>query len=156
MAAHIKALNVNAMRPPVFPDEAGKLLVSDGTIEVTAAAEAINSTISLCVLPAGCVPVDFTLIADDLDAHADTPTLTLSVGVLNAAENDLVASTDLLTESTIGQGGGSARASDLPAEVIEPHAADRLIAAKVIAASAVAAVGTLRGILTYRSEEYGA
>jgi hypothetical protein len=154
MAAHLQSLNVQKYRPPVMPDAAGKLLVSDGSIESTAAAAAINSTVGLCVLPARCVAVDFTLIADDIDTHADTPTITLSAGVI--ASSDLQADTDLLTESTIGQGGGSARATALPAELITPHDADRVIGVKVIAGAAVAAAGTLRGILTYRSEEYGA
>lgn len=154
MAANLLSLNVHKSRPPVMPDEAGKLLVSDGTIETTVAATAINSTIGLCVLPARCIPIDFILVSDELDTGSDL--ITMSVAILDSAGTDVVALTDFLTESTIGQGGGSARATAFPAEVITPQDADRIVGVKVIAGANAGAIGTLRGILTYRSEEYGA
>ena len=155
MAANLLSLNVQKYRPPVMPDEAGKLLVSDGSIEVTVAGTAINSTIGLCVLPARCIPVDFTLVSDELDTHG-TSEITLSVGVLDTAGTALLADTNLLTENTLAQAGGYARATAFPTAVITPSDADRVIAAFAVAGAATGAIGTLRGILTYRSEEYGA
>ena len=64
----LKSINVAGARPAVYPDEAGKVLVSDGTYEITAALNVDEQTIALCSLPAGCIPLDFTLIVDDLDS----------------------------------------------------------------------------------------
>ena len=58
----LKSVNVAGARPAVYPDEAGKVLVSDGTYEITAALNVDEQTIALCSLPAGCVPLDFTLV----------------------------------------------------------------------------------------------
>ena len=124
MAAHLQSLNVQKYRPPVMPDCAGCLLVSDGSIEVTVVATAINSTIGLCVLPARCIPVDFILISDDLDSDGG-PAIMLTAGVI--VSSDLQASTSFLTEDTVAQAGGSSRATAIPDELITPHDADRII-----------------------------
>ena len=55
----LKSVNVAGAQPAVYPDEAGKVLVSDGTYEITAAQNVDEQTIALCSLPAGCVPIGF-------------------------------------------------------------------------------------------------
>lgn len=135
---YTKAANVEVRRPPVFPDEAGKVLCSDGTIEVTAAQIALDALVGLAVLPARCVPIDFILVEDDLDTGT---ALVQAVGVLNSTEDGLVASTDFLTGSTIGRAGGSARAATFPDALITPSDSDRVIAVKT----------TTGGILTVKA-----
>lgn len=118
---------VSGSRPAVYPAAAGELLVADASIEATEAQLALNALLGLVILPAGCVPVDFTLIEDDLDTSTN---LVQAVGVLNSTEDDLVADTNFLTGSTIGQAGGFARAAAIPDALKAPSASDRVIAVK--------------------------
>ena len=118
---------VSGSRPAVYPAAAGELLVADASIEATEAQLALNALLGLVILPAGCVPVDFTLIEDDLDTSTN---LVQAVGVLNSTEDDLVANTNFLTGSTIGRAGGFARATAIPDALKAPSASDRVIAVK--------------------------
>lgn len=118
---------VSGSRPAVYPAAAGELLVADASIEATEAQLALNALLGLVILPAGCVPVDFTLIEDDLDTSTN---LVQAVGVLNSTEDDLVADTNFLTGSTIGRTGGYARATAIPDALKAPSASDRVIAVK--------------------------
>jgi hypothetical protein len=63
----LKSNNVNGSRPAVYPVEAGKVQVSDGTYVITTAQNVDEAVIALCILPPGCIPLDFTVISDDLD-----------------------------------------------------------------------------------------
>jgi hypothetical protein len=74
-----------------------------------------------------CVPLDFALIVGDLDTGA---ALTQSVGVLNSEETDLVANSAMIVASTIGQGGGIARATVFP--IVAPVDYPRVIAVKSV------------------------
>ena len=47
-----------------------------------------NDAGAVSILPAGCVLVGITYDSDDLDTNG-TPTITASVGVMNAADSDL-------------------------------------------------------------------
>lgn len=118
---------VSGSRPAVYPAAAGELLVADASIEATEAQLALNALLGLVILPAGCVPVDFTLIEDDLDTGT---ALVQAVGVLNSTQDDLVANTNFLTGSTIGRTGGYARATAIPDALKAPSASDRVIAVK--------------------------
>ena len=126
-------------RPPVFPAEAGKVIVADASIEVTATQIAADALVGLVTLPAGCVPLDFILIEDDLDTGT---ALVQDVGVLNSTEDDLVALTNMLTGSTIGRAGGYARAEALPDALVVPNAADRVIALKTTTGGILAVKAT--------------
>ena len=136
---YTKAEAVAGSRPPVFPAESGKVIVADASIEVTAAQIALNALVGLMVLPAGTVPLDFILIEDDLDTGT---ALVQDVGVLNALETDLVASTNLLTGTTIGRAGGTARADALPDALVAPAITDRVIAVKTTTGGVLAAKAT--------------
>ena len=82
----LKSVNVAGARPAVYPDEVGKVLVSDGTYEITAAQNVDEAVIALCSLPTGCVPLDFTVVVDDLDSGAGH---VFNAGGINAAEDDV-------------------------------------------------------------------
>ena len=122
---YTKSEAISGARPPVFPAEAGKVIVADASIEVTAAQIALDALVGLMVLPADTIPIDFVLIEDDLDTGT---ALVQDVGVLNDDEDDLEANTNFITGATIGRAGGSLRATTLP--IVTPAETDRVIAVK--------------------------
>ena len=153
--SYLKSENVKSGRPAAIPHSAGEVHVSSGQYAAATSLGA-NDLIGLAVLPAGCIPVDFLLGSDDLDACA-TPTITLTVGILNGDEDDLVASSDFITASTVAQAGGIARADKktfLDAIAVD-NTSDRTIVAKVVAAATTPAIGDMYGNLLYRAVEYG-
>ena len=139
---YTKASKVDKYDPVVSPAAAGELMISDGHLEVTAEQLAVNNLLGLCVLPAGCIPVDFTLIEDQLDSATS---LVQDVGVLATSEAALTASTNLLTGTTIGRAGGYARATALPDALLTPSESDRIIAVQTTtgAVAEVKATGTI-------------
>jgi len=146
----LKSTNVTDARPAVYPDEAGKVLVSDGTYEITAAENVDEQTIALCSLPAGCIPLDFTLIVDDLDSHG-TPAIVVDGGGISATEDSV--DRIMIPASTVAQAGGVARSTLFP--MVAPVDTETLFGMHITTAAGTAAAGTIRGILTYRAEEYG-
>lgn len=145
----LKSTNVAGSRPSVYPDEAGKVLVSDGTYEITAALNVDEQTIALCSLPAGCIPLDFTLIVDDLDSGSAA--IVVDGGGINAAED--AVDQIMVPASTVAQAGGVARSTLFP--MVAPVETETLFGMHITTAAGTAAAGTIRGILTYRAEEYG-
>ena len=133
--------------PPITASQAGQIVHDYGEVEVPNTLAA-NDLILLCNLPADHEPVDFALLADDLDTDA-TPAITLTVGILNANGDDLLADTNFLTTSNVAQAGGVARADQMAGLALASSNADRVVAAKVITAADVAAVGTVRGHMQY-------
>ena len=145
----LKSANVAGARPAVYPDEAGKVLVSDGSYEITAAQNVDEQTIALCSLPAGCIPLDFTLIVDDLDSG--TPAIVVDGGGINAAED--AVDQIMVPASSVAQAGGVARSTLFP--MVAPVETETLFGMHITTAAGTAAAGTIRGILTYRAAEYG-
>lgn len=145
----LKSANVAGARPAVYPDEAGKVLVSDGSYDITAALNVDEQTIALCSLPAGCIPLDFTLIVDDLDSG--TPAIVVDGGGINAAED--AVDQIMVPASTVAQAGGVARSTLFP--MVAPVETETLFGMHITTAAGTAAAGTIRGILTYRAAEYG-
>jgi hypothetical protein len=145
----LKSANVAGARPAVYPDEAGKVLVSDGTYEITAALNVDEQTIALCSLPAGCIPLDFTLIVDDLDSGSAA--IVVDGGGINAAED--AVDQIMISASTVAQAGGVARSTLFP--MVAPVETETMFGMHITTAAGTAAAGTIRGILTYRAAEYG-
>jgi hypothetical protein len=143
-----KSANVAGSQPAVTPDEAGKVLVSDGSFEITAAQNVDEIVVALCLLPAGCIPIDFTVIMDDLDSGAS---LTWNGGQIKSTEDDV--DQVMISASTVGQSAGIARATLFP--VVAPSESDQLYGVHFTAQTSGQA-GTIRGILQYRAAEYGA
>jgi hypothetical protein len=140
--------NVTKQRPAVYPAEAGVVHVSDGSIEMTTAQMIDEIVIALCVLPARCVALDFTVIMDDLDSAAS---LVWNGGGINAAEDDV--DEVFISASQVGRAAGIARSTLFP--LVAPSDTEKLFGVHVTALTTGQA-GTVRGILTYRAEEYGA
>jgi hypothetical protein len=145
----LKSTNVAGSRPSVYPDEAGKVLVSDGTYEITAALNVDEQTIALCSLPVGCIPLDFTLIVDDLDSGSAA--IVVDGGGIASTEDSV--DKIMISASTVAQGGGVARSTLFP--IVAPVETETLFGMHITTAAGTAAAGTIRGILTYRAEEYG-
>ena len=145
----LKSTNVAGARPAVYPDEAGKVLVSDGTYEITAGQNVDEQVVALCSLPAGCIPLDFTLIVDDLDGA--NPAMVVDGGGIAAAEDSVYQV--MIPASTVAQAGGVARTTLFPK--VAPVQTETLFGMHVTTGPGTAQAGTIRGILTYRAEEYG-
>jgi len=145
----LKSTNVAGARPAVYPDEAGKVLVSDGTYEITAALNVDEQTIALCSLPAGCIPLDFTLIVDDLDSGSAA--IVVDGGGIASTEDSV--DQIMISASTVAQAGGVARSTLFP--MVAPVETETLFGMHITTAAGTAAAGTIRGILTYRAAEYG-
>lgn len=105
-------------------------------------------------LPQDHVPVDFVLDAGDLDTNG-TPTMTVSVGVLNAGKTDLDAT--WLAASTAAQTGVLARPTATTAVRTTPSAtAKQSIGLKFPAVAATFAAGSIGVTLFYRAAYNGA
>ena len=149
--------NVKSGRPPASPHSAGEVYVSAGQYEVSALLAA-DDLIGLAVLPAGCMPVDFMLATADLEDSSATPAITLTVGILNDDEDDIVANSNFITTDTVGQAGGVQRANlaTFLASIDVDEDDDRIIVAKVVTAATDPKGGTVYGNLLYRASEYDA
>lgn len=145
--AIFKSNKITYKQPALTPMSAGQVVAERQSVAVPSTL-ALNDIVAFCELPAGCVPVDGYLVSTDLDTG--TPTITLTVGVLDAAGTDLVASTDFLTASTVAQAGGVARFDKAAGLGLAASASDRIIAVKVAAAAATGAAGTLTLVLEYK------
>ena len=119
----------------------------------------LNDVIQMFVLPAGCVPVAFTIGVTDMDTNA-SPLLTVNLGLLNAAETAI---------STAAADGGAAWLTNLVAgttaaitlssstkaiydilKSVTATTTDRTVAVVVSAAAATAAAGTLTVEMSYK------
>jgi hypothetical protein len=144
-----KSDNVTVARPAVYPFEAGKVYVSDGTYELAVGDNVDEQVIALCVLPIGCIPLDFKVISDDLDTGG--PSIVYQGGGINAAEDDV--DQVMITNGDCMGTGGVDRADAFP--IVAPLTAEKLFGVHISTAATTPAGGTIRGILTYRATEYG-
>lgn len=137
------------------PHSAGEVYVSDDVVEFDDAVEA-NDIAAVGHLPAGCVPIDVLVVADELDSH-ETDTLTYSVGLLNDDCDDLAAGSVLLSGSTADATVNIARGNAVGMMGIAPDdEKDRTLGVKITAAAATAVAGGMRVVMTYRASNYGA
>ena len=130
-------------KPPVSGSQRGVCLFDEVKIVVAAAFVVADNLISAIRIPSGHKLVGGRVISTDLDSHG-TPTVALSVGILNEAGDDLVANQDLLTASDVAQAGGVAEFNGaggfgLEAEEFE----DQIVAIKFDTGAATGADGTI-------------
>lgn len=152
MASVLTAQTISNLNPIVAPNQLGIGYVTKGRYTVSAALVK-NDIIKLCVLPDGCVPLDFVLGSTDLDTST---ALVMSVGLFDGTTG-LVTDTELISLSDVGQAGGIARMNSLNGLTnIAKATTDRYIAAKVTTAPGTGATsGYLWGILWYEYAQYG-
>lgn len=118
---------------------------------LTTASLAAGDIIDLGPLEAGIKPLNVHLITDDLDSNG-TPTITLTVGILNAAKTDIGAGTydSFIVASTVAQASGIAVATLPNAYLCGASTSTRRLGIKVVAgaASGVGAGKKIAVILT--------
>jgi hypothetical protein len=100
-----------------------------------AAALATGDIIVMGPVEPGAQPVDVTLITDDLDTGG---TLTLAVGILNAAQTDIdaAATATWIAANAVGQTGGTARATTANCYLSGRASVTRQLGVKVVAGAA--------------------
>lgn len=138
------APSADVQRPAVTVTGAGQATVNHGVMAL-AVALANGDTVALAKLPAGHVPVDFIVDADDLDSGAEAA-LVFDVGVLGEGEDPDA----FITGSEIGQAGGVARLSNVAGRRLEAVEYDRLVGITVTTAPATGQAGTIAGTLISR------
>jgi len=151
--SYFESETVKGGRPEAYPVQAGVIYCSSGKYTV-GDTFTTGDLVGIAVLPAGCVGVDFILGSDDIDSGTANK---LTVGILNENATDLIAGSDFITESTVGQTGGIARADklNLMSGIDVDNDNARIIAIKNATAAGTAVAGTLYGTLLYRAVEYG-
>ncbi len=138
---------MGVLNPPTTASQAGLQVASIGeTKTLTASNLASGDLLKLCKLPARHQPLDFILEAENLD---DGTVNTITVGVLNADETDLVSGTEFIVDSAVAQGGGIARADVLDGMGLSESNDERIIAAKITTAPGTPVDGAVRGKLLY-------
>ena len=135
------------------PQSAGEVYVSDDRVTLPDTLT-VGDLVKIGYLPADCMPVDLIVRTQELDENA-TDLLRFTIGLLNAAGDDLVASSDLITgaqaeavKTIRGDGVGFLA-------ITRDKVNDRILAIKVTAAAETAAAGIIRAILSFRSSDYG-
>ena len=124
-------------------------------IDLSSAATGVTQILSGdilvgCLLPAGHVPVDCMLLADDLDTGAG---LVMTVAQLKQDFTDVVSSTAFITTSSVGQAGGVARADTVAGLKLASATYDRWIGVKITTSvnTQQAAAALLELIFSYRA-----
>ena len=128
-------------RPSMTVTGVGQATINQGKIDLTDILVTAD-TVALCKLPAGHVPIDFTLVSDDLDTAA---ALLMEVGIIGGADSGA-----LVASNTLGQAGGMARMDNAAGFDIAPADVDRLIGVTVLTGATGAIAGKLEGILFSR------
>jgi len=148
--ALFKSKQIAAGRPAPSALNGSSAVVVVGEF-LTVAGLTAADVIEMVAFPAGTVPVDVTVVAEDLDTG--TPAITFDAGLLSGSFGDTGARTcgaEFLSDSNIGQAGGMARAA-VPAGFLLGHSAsDRSLGIKIEAAAGTLATGKkIRMIATF-------
>jgi hypothetical protein len=136
--ALFKSLVAQGTKPVQTPNDGliARLLYEYTTEDDLAAGDIID----LGPLPANLDPKDVMLASEDLDADG-SPTITLSVGLLNSGKTDLNGGTNetWITASTVGQAGGIVRATTAAVAMMGSSTSERRLGIKVVAGAATGA-----------------
>jgi len=140
--------------------------------EISPAAAAANDIFEMLPIPEDHILVDVILDADDLDSNVG-PTITLSVGYLNAGKTDLDVTNNVngdgnafIAASTVAQAGGVARPTTKSLWRTAPRAATpsgsvpsgaqlKTLGIKVVAGSATFQAGEVGLTAFYRAASFG-
>lgn len=119
---------------------------------LTVAGLTAADVIEMVAFPAGTVPVNVTVVTEDLDTGA-TPAITFDVGLLSGSFGDTGTRTcgaEFLSDSNIGQAGGMAQANVAAGLLLGHSTSDRSLGIKIEAAAATLATGMkIRMIATF-------
>ena len=140
---------LDGRKPPVLP-AGGEVVAVRFPIALVAADLDANDTGAVAVLPAGCVPVGLVYDSDDLDTNA-SPTITASVGPVNAGATDL---SEVWASGIQASRDGTSAIVTLSRAAMRMAAnatADTRIGIKFTAAAATKAAGEVGLTLLYRA-----
>jgi hypothetical protein len=133
-------INSNAINKQAVTNyDAGEVIAIRASASTTSSLAAAD-LLKMVTLPAGYIITGGYLAATNLDTGT-TPTITLTVGLMDVGDTALDSGTDLLTASTVGQAG--------TLEMFDtgltqgPFDVDKIVAVKVVAAAATKAAGTV-------------
>ena len=142
MATLRQAIEILALAPVLSADGAEPIAISGNF--VVPAGLALNDVIELAPLPAGYVPLDVTLDAEDADSGG-SPAVVFDVGLISGdfgvVDNTRVCGADFIAASTVAQAGGIARMAAMGATRIAPTTNDRGVGVKVKVAAATLVAG---------------
>jgi hypothetical protein len=155
--ALFKSKQIAAGRPAPTPMDVSSPVVVVGEF-VTATGLTADDVIEMVAFPAGTVPVDVTVVTEDLDTGV-SPAITLDVGLLSGDYADKGARTcgaEFLSASTVAQAGGVARAAVGAGLLLGYSNSDRSLGIKVGTAAATLATGKrIRMIATFAPVPHG-
>lgn len=130
-----------ARKDPVLSSDGTGPIVIFGDIALPAGT-VINDVLEMVPLPAGYVPVDVIVDAEDADSGA---ALVLNAGIISGdygvADNARTCGAEFITGSTVGQAGGIARMAVSGGTRVAPTTGDRGIGLKVATAAATLTAG---------------
>lgn len=141
--------SLHALGTIPMPLPIGPALVAVRSSYTLTADLSANDIIEMGLLPANCVPVDLILDNDDLDSGT---TATVSVGLLNAAKDDLTGALWLTDSTAVRSAATGTRADALGLHSmsrVTSTGADRSYGVK-ITADTNATSGTIGLTLFYR------
>lgn len=148
--ALFKSKQIAAGRPAPSALNGSSAVVVVGEF-LTVAGLTAADVIEMVAFPAGTVPVDVTVVTEDLDTG--TPAITFDVGLLSGSFGDTGARTcgaEFLSDSNIGQAGGMARANVAAGLLLGHSTSDRSLGIKIEAAAGTLATGKkIRMIATF-------
>ncbi len=134
---------------------AAEVHVAQGYIDGPAGI-VVGDIIKLCKLPAGCIPIDARLELDDVDSGAGA--IVVDLALMELGDNDVVADSELIQGSTIGQAGGVARMDKLTAArraVLQQSVErQRYVVAKVTTGPSTGQAGRWEAHVLFRGKEY--
>jgi hypothetical protein len=132
-------------------DCAGDVVVNEYFYDLTVAQNIVNDIIDIGVLPAYHTVVDMVLVPDDLDTNA-SPAVALDVGLMSGTVGDTVTArtcgAEFFAADTGARSGAAARMSAATGFKVQATESDRSIGVKIQAASATAAAGRIRLVVT--------
>lgn len=158
MPTYRASKNTASRVPALTPNASGDIMAATGEFIVPTGL-AITDVIEFGILPGGCLPVDFTLITDDMDSNG-MPTVIMNGGLLSGTPGDVnnarTCGADYLSASNVGQAGGLARANVATGFLATPSVSDRGFGVVLTTGAATLVVGAkMRATLYFQAAPYG-
>ena len=154
MATVFTGTQAEAVNPVPSIHSAGEVHVAEGKYDAGVGI-VVDDIIKLHKLPPGCIPIDCRLELDDLDAVAG---LVVSLALMELGASDILANSELIKDSTLGQAGGVARMDQLDTArraVLEVSVdRERFVALKIITVAATPQAGRIKSGVLFRAREY--
>ena len=155
--AFLTGVQAQDVNPVPSIHSAGEVHAAEGKYDLSAAL-VLDNIIKLHRIPPGAIAIDCRLEMDDLDTG--TPALVGSLALMEEGGADILANSQLIKDSTLGQAGGVARMDhlDTARRAILEKAVEkpRFVVFKLTTAPGTGATsGRIKSSVLYRGAEYG-